>query len=95
MDTLTHALSGALIGRATAPRTRTADTLPNGRRMIVGALAAAFPDLDFITSYLTPLSYLYNHRGITHALLLLPLWALLLSFLFAAIWRGKRVACIR
>ena len=90
MDTLTHALSGALIGRATAPRHESADTLPAGRRMFVGALAAAFPDLDFITSYLTPLSYLYNHRGITHSLLLLPLWALLLSFLFAAIWRGKR-----
>ena len=90
MDTLTHALSGALIGRATAPRHESADTLPAGRRMFVGALAAAFPDLDFITSYLTPLSYLYNHRGITHSLLLLPVWALLLSFVFAAIWRRRR-----
>jgi inner membrane protein len=89
MDTLTHALSGALIARATAPRAKTTDTLPLGRRMLVGALAAAFPDLDFITSYLTPLAYLYHHRGITHSLLLLPLWTVLLSFVFALIWRGR------
>jgi inner membrane protein len=89
VDTLTHALSGALIARATAPRAKTAETLPLGRRMFVGALAAAFPDLDIFTSYLSPLAYLYHHRGVTHSLLLLPLWAVLLSLLFALISRGK------
>jgi inner membrane protein len=89
MDTLTHALSGALIGRATQPRESGPNTLPVGRRMLVGAAAAAFPDLDFVTSYLSPLSYLYHHRGITHSLLLLPLWAMLVAGIFAAIWRWK------
>src|SRR5918993_2230956 len=89
MDTLTHALSGALIGRATASRHQGANTLPVGRRMLVGAAAAAFPDLDFVTSYLSPLSYLHHHRGITHSLLLLPLWAMLVAAIFAAIWRWK------
>jgi inner membrane protein len=89
MDTLTHALSGALLARATAPRKPTADTLPLGRRMFIGAAAAAFPDLDFITSYLSPLSYVYHHRGITHSLLLLPLWVVLLAVIFAFVWRGR------
>ena len=89
MDTLTHALSGALLGRATAPREPGPDVLSTGRRMIVGAAAAAFPDLDFVTSYLSPLAYLHHHRGITHSVLMLPLWALLLAFLFTALWRWK------
>src|SRR5687768_7449329 len=89
MDTLTHALSGALIARATAPRSPTISTLPVGRRMWVGAAAAAFPDLDFITGYLTPLAYLHHHRGITHSLILLPLWAALVALIFAAVWRFR------
>ena len=89
MDTLTHALFGALIGRATQPRVPGPNTLPMGRRMLVGAAAAAFPDLDFITSYLSPLSYLHHHRGITHSLVLLPLWAMLVAVICAAIWRWK------
>jgi inner membrane protein len=89
MDTLTHALSGALLARATASRKLRADTLPLGRRTFVGALAAAFPDSDVVSSYLSPLGYLYNHRGITHSLLLVPLWAILLSFILAAVWRAK------
>jgi len=43
MDTLTHALSGALLARATAPAV-SADVLPLRRRLAIGALAAAFPD---------------------------------------------------
>lgn len=89
MDTLTHALSGALIARATAPRERGPDTLPLGRRIFVGFAAAAFPDLDVLASHLSPLSYLYHHRGITHSVLMLPLWAALLAVIFAALWRFK------
>lgn len=89
MDTLTHALSGALLARATAPGTQTVDTLPLRRRIFVGFVAAAFPDIDFVVSYLSPLSYLYHHRGVTHSILLLPLWAALLAALFALLWRGK------
>ena len=89
MDTLTHALSGALVARATMPRNPTINSLPIGRRMWVGAAAAAFPDLDFVTGYLTPLAYLHHHRGITHSLILLPLWAALVALIFAALWRFR------
>lgn len=85
MDTLTHALSGALLARATAGMEKPA--LPLGRRVLVGGLVAAFPDLDVVASWISPLSYLYHHRGITHSLVMLPLWTLLLAWLFALIWR--------
>jgi inner membrane protein len=89
MDTLTHALSGALIGRATAGRNAAEGGLPVGRRMFVGFLAAAFPDIDVVVRHLSPLSYIYEHRGVTHSVLLLPLWAALLAVIFAALWRWK------
>jgi inner membrane protein len=90
VDTLTHALSGALLARATAPAKADETTLPLGRRMLIGFLAAAAPDLDFVFGYLGPIEYLYNHRGITHSLILLPLWAFLLAKLCALIWRRDR-----
>ena len=43
LDTLTHALSGALIGRATAPRNPGPAELPIGRRMFVGARGGGVP----------------------------------------------------
>ncbi len=46
MDTLTHALSGALLARATTGIEKPA--LPVGRRMVVGALMADFSDLTVV-----------------------------------------------
>jgi len=90
VDTLTHALSGALLARATAPQQGNDQTLPLGRRLFVGFLAAAAPDLDFVFSYLGPVEYLYHHRGVTHSLILLPVWAFLLAQLCALVWRRDR-----
>jgi inner membrane protein len=89
MDTLTHALSGALIARATAPKESAPGALPTGRRVLVGFFAAAFPDADVLFSYISPLAYLYHHRGITHSIPLLPLWTVALAWVFAYIWRNK------
>jgi inner membrane protein len=85
MDTLTHALSGALLARAIAPASVKAVDIPIARRVVIGGLAAAFPDLDFVASYLSPLAYLYHHRGVTHSLLMLPLWAVLFGWLCASV----------
>ena len=90
MDTLTHALSGALLARATAPAPADEKTLPLRRRLLVGFAAAAAPDLDFVFGFLGPIEYLYLHRGITHSLVLLPLWAYLLARLCAVLWRRDR-----
>jgi inner membrane protein len=89
MDTLTHALSGALLARATAPAQSDEKTLPLGRRLLIGFFAAAAPDLDYVINFVGPVEYILHHRGLTHSIFLLPLWALLLAWLCAAIWRDR------
>ena len=85
MDTLTHALSGALLARATASKGAAPRSIP--RRIAAGFLACAAPDLDFVVGAAGSLGYLQYHRGITHSLILLPLWALALSWLLSKILR--------
>ena len=76
MDTLTHALSGMLLARATAKeknnneQTNENNRLPLRTRLTAGFLAAAFPDADFLVYLLGPLSYLNHHRGLTHSVLM-------------------------
>jgi len=88
LDTLTHALSGALLARATAPRDAQPRSIP--RRVAAGFFAAAAPDLDFVIGFIGPVEYLLHHRGPTHSLILLPLWALLLSWVLSGILREPR-----
>jgi inner membrane protein len=80
MDTLTHALSGALIARSASKR-----NVP--RRVAAGFLACAAPDLDFVIGFVGPVEYLLTHRGVTHSLVLLPAWALLYSWILAWVLR--------
>jgi len=88
LDTLTHALSGALLARATAAKDAPPRSIP--RRVAAGFFAAAAPDLDFVLAFVSPLVYLEQHRGPTHSVILLPLWALLLSWLLAKMLREPR-----
>lgn len=95
MDTVTHILSGALIARAIVPvaspseNTEKKPIVTVKTAMLCGAAAAAFPDIDIVAKAFGQLAYLLNHRGITHSLLALPLWSLLLAFLFAALARQR------
>jgi inner membrane protein len=89
MDTLTHALSGALLARATAP--------PEARitvaaRVAAGFCVAAFPDIDFLLAYVSPAAYLMGHRSITHSVFALPLWALVIAWVCAKIDRNHGVS---
>lgn len=88
MDTLTHALSGALAVRALDEKLAS-DPKTLRRLTYVGFLAAAAPDLDFVISLVSddPMMYLRHHRGVTHSLLLLPLWAALLGGIFKSFYR--------
>jgi len=88
MDTLTHALSGALLARATVPRDAPPRSVP--RRIAAGFFACAAPDLDFVLGLASPVVYLEHHRGVTHSVLLAPLWALLLAWLLAKLLREPR-----
>ena len=85
MDTLTHALSGALLARATASKDAPPRSIP--RRVAAGFFAAAAPDLDFVIGFIGPVEYLLHHRGVTHSIVLLPAWALLVSWILSAILR--------
>lgn len=86
MDTLTHALSGALLARALA---RENGPIPLKPQMTVGFLAAAFPDIDIVATLFGPLTYLEYHRSLTHSLILLPLWAMLLGYLFGKLYKNR------
>lgn len=87
MDTITHALSGALIARATARDQP--DALPLRARLLAGTAAAAFPDGDIVMRAFDALTYLSTHRGVTHSVVMLPLWSIALALLFATISRGR------
>jgi len=88
VDTLTHALSGALLARATTPRDAPPRSIP--RRIAAGFFACAFPDLDFVIGFIGPVEYLMHHRGATHSLLLAPLWAIAVAWVLAKILREPR-----
>lgn len=82
MEVVTHALLGAGLACATAPRPA---RLPTRQRLLLGGIAAAFPDIDFLGFLVDPLVFLADwHQGPTHSLVLLPLWAILIGGLFAA-----------
>jgi inner membrane protein len=88
MDTLTHALTGALAGRVAAGR-----VLPRHAAWVTAA-ACAFPDVDFLFAPLDPYAFLELHRRYTHSLVLLPLWATLLAWLAVLLLRRYRVAVL-
>jgi inner membrane protein len=113
LDTLTHALSGALLARLIAVRLQTSavsgalagagapgrcsapwDGQPAAPRLwqfvVVGAVAGAFPDVDVVAQLFGDLAYLRHHRGITHSVLMLPLWALLVAWLMSRCFAGTR-----
>ncbi|MHB1586293.1 MAG: metal-dependent hydrolase [Acidiferrobacteraceae bacterium] len=88
LDTLTHGLVGALIGRVTA-RPDVPGGLPVRTRVWVAFLAGIFPDVDFVVWFFNHQQYLLVHRGLTHSLVMLPLWTLLLSGAFTLLYRRR------
>lgn len=94
LDPITHTLSGAVAARALAPRSPGPTQFSHRERVLLGGLAALFPDIDgLIALFADPLVYLSLHRGITHSLVMLPVWATLLGWLAARFWprgRGQR-----
>jgi len=95
MDTLTHALSGALVARlivargAASPSAAATSPLP-WQAVVVGLVAGAFPDIDSVAQAFGDVAYLTHHRGITHSVLMLPFWALLVAWLMAQAFRRTR-----
>jgi len=83
MDTITHALTGAVIGYA-GFRQR------DGRAALWTAIAASeFPDIDIVMAWGGSETYLHYHRSFTHSALLLPFWAALVTGVFWAMTGRK------
>jgi len=93
MDTITHGIVGALVGKAlfagrdvpALSRDRTqscAQSSPTARAAIVACtIGSIFPDIDIFAGELArnPLAIMEWHRNITHSLVMLPVWAALLA----------------
>ena len=88
MDTITHSLAGAVIGYALGSKKENSKYSPPAKvSVLCGAIVAAFPDIDYVTALIDPLLFItYWHRGITHSLVMLPIWAFGLGMLIAILY---------
>jgi len=82
VDSITHLLSGALIGEAIAGKQL------KKRAMLWGALAQTLPDLDVLAGFWLPTSQnLLAHRGFTHSFLFAATAAPLLAWVATRLQR--------
>jgi membrane-bound metal-dependent hydrolase YbcI (DUF457 family) len=84
MDTITHGLAGALIGKAVFRGEDMFASKPMNRARIVTwslMLGAIFPDSDIVRDWFSsnPMLIVTWHRSITHSLVCMPFFALLLA----------------
>src|SRR5258708_26892542 len=95
MDTITHGIAGALLAKAVF---NGGDLLPpepvSKSRVITWSLmlGAIFPDADVLRDFISrdPLLMITWHQSITHSLLCLPFWSVLLAALTVAICRWRK-----
>jgi len=86
MDTITHGIAGALIGKAFCKGDDMFPAKPMTRARIITwslMLGAIFPDIDVVRDIFSHdrLLVITWHRSITHSLLMLPIFSLLLAAL--------------
>src|ERR1043166_7335116 len=86
MDTITHGIAGALIGKALCSGDDLFPPKPMSRERIITwavVLGAIFPDSDVARDIFShnDLLVITWHRSITHSLLMLPIFSLLLATL--------------
>jgi membrane-bound metal-dependent hydrolase YbcI (DUF457 family) len=84
MDTITHGIAGALLGKAVFRGEDMFAAHPMNRGRLVTwslVLGAIFPDSDVLRDLFSSdkLLIVTWHRSLTHSLVLLPLWALLFA----------------
>jgi membrane-bound metal-dependent hydrolase YbcI (DUF457 family) len=96
MDTITHGIVGALVGKAlfagqdlpaiSSSKSGESHALSSSTAraaILACTIGSTFPDIDIFAGPLAhnPLAIMEWHRNITHSALILPFWALLLSAL--------------
>jgi len=80
MDSVTHAVSGVALIMALPRRPATAWAVP------LSMTVSSLPDID-VFFHSIPIDSLLLHRGITHALPVLPIYVILCSLLMYPLWR--------
>ncbi|GAK83701.1 membrane-bound metal-dependent hydrolase [Vibrio ponticus] len=93
MDSITQAALGATLAGAIAGKRC------NAKVLLVGAALGTLPDLDVMLDYGDAVSNTIKHRGFSHSLLLLPPFALLISWIYARLrpdsfWSFGRVTLL-
>jgi inner membrane protein len=85
MDTVSHGIAGSVFSRALTDR-------PTARAaLLLGLVGAMLPDVDIVFLN-TRIDYIRGHRGWTHTLLLLPVFAIALAVLAKLVYRYARHA---
>lgn len=83
MDTVSHGIAGSVFARTLTER-------PAARAaLVLGLVGSMLPDIDILFQH-DKIDYLRNHRGWTHSLLLLPLFALALAVAARVVYRYAR-----
>jgi membrane-bound metal-dependent hydrolase YbcI (DUF457 family) len=95
MDTITHGIAGALISKAVFGGRDMFPPIEVGKkRLITWALVigAVFPDADVLRDLFSSNTLLMItwHRSLTHSLVLLPIWSVLLAVVTAAMARWRK-----
>jgi membrane-bound metal-dependent hydrolase YbcI (DUF457 family) len=95
MDTITHGIAGALIGKAVFRGEDMFASHPMNRGRIITwslMIGAIFPDSDVLRDIFSSdkLLIVTWHRSLTHSLVLLPLWTLLLAAITLAFARWRK-----
>ena len=91
MDNVTHTLVGAALAETGLKR-----WTPLATTTLL--LGANFPDIDIIVGLFDTLTYLEHHRGITHAILAIPLLSVLLAglvYVGSRWWQKRRSDHVR
>ncbi len=91
MDTITHGLVGALIGKAFfAERGTARSEQAGGVATLAATLGSVFPDIDVAAELLSSndLAILQIHRNVTHSFVCLPVFAVALATLTR--WYARR-----
>jgi membrane-bound metal-dependent hydrolase YbcI (DUF457 family) len=107
MDTITHGIAGALVGKAffagrggkamNSPASEDAGYNARVGRVAIWAatLGGIFPDSDSVLGLFDAngMAVISSHRGETHSFVLLPLWALALAALTRWFCHRREIAC--
>lgn len=84
MDSLTHALTGSIVGHAMGGKKI------GPKAMLLGAVAANIPDFDVaFTRLYNPVEAMFVHRGFSHSLVLLAGGSLTLGYLLKRYHKGQ------